>query len=290
MQASPGRAGGQVDHDYPVRARVRRVGDVGDPRLAAPQVEPDVVEVRRRQRHVGREGDHLGDGVGVEVDPHQLRPARLRGLEHRTAGVHDPQPVGRVDDDALHRDERVGVVVAGRGVPLLVGEGHLRAVAQLDHRGRDLVAPLREVDEDPAGVRHAHPGRHRPGERVHELQRADRLGTHRPVHRWPRRRGSTEPPTWSRLARRSSVARSPSTTVMGAKLPDDGGRAQGRPGWTGRPRTSDPSGRRSASRGPAPADSIRPRVTFPPIRTANRRGEGGPTATGRSDGSDRRRP
>ena len=85
------------------------------PDSAPPQVEADVVEVRRRRRHVRRKGDHLGDRVSVQVDPDQLGAARLRGLEHRAAGVQHPEPVGRVHHDALHRDERARVVVAGRG-------------------------------------------------------------------------------------------------------------------------------------------------------------------------------
>ena len=84
---------------------VRRVGQERVPRLAAAEVEADVVDVARRQDHLRRERDRPGDLVRLQVDADQLRAAGRGRAELDAAGVDGPEPVARVDHDALHRDQ-----------------------------------------------------------------------------------------------------------------------------------------------------------------------------------------
>jgi hypothetical protein len=73
-------------------------------------------------------------GVPGQVAADELGAAVLGRCEHRAAGVEQPQAVGRVDDDALHRHHPLGVGVAARVVALGVREGDGLAVAQRSGR------------------------------------------------------------------------------------------------------------------------------------------------------------
>ena len=75
VQPAPALAGREIHDDDPVGTLIGGVGDERGTRLAPAQVEPDVVEVGRGQRDVGREQDRLHDLVAGQVDTHQLRPA-----------------------------------------------------------------------------------------------------------------------------------------------------------------------------------------------------------------------
>jgi hypothetical protein len=175
VQPAPGLPGRQVHHDDPVRPGQRRVGDERQAGVAATQVETDVIEVRARPGHVGREQDRLDGGIGAEVDADQLGPAGTGRLESRRTGVEQPQATGRVDHDALHRHQRRRVGLAVRIVVAPIGVGPHLPVAQLDRRGRHLVAPTREVHEDPTGVADRDSRRHGRLERRHGLQYTQRL-------------------------------------------------------------------------------------------------------------------
>ncbi len=218
VQPAPRLPGREVHDDDRVRPRVGGVGDERRARVAAAQVEAHVVEVGAGQRDRRVEGDDLDDRVGREVDAHQLRAAGLRRPEQRAARVEHPQPVGGVDDDALHRHERPGVVVARRRVPRLVRVRDGDPVAQLGDRRRDVVAPQRVVDEDPALRRDRDARRHRPLERVHELERRDRLvgrlpGRARAVVALPAHCGSAGRAAHAACPGRSSTLVQPSTRL-----------------------------------------------------------------------------
>ncbi|MEH0525904.1 hypothetical protein QBA75_00695 [Streptomyces stelliscabiei] len=139
---------GEVDHDDAVRAA--RVGDERHALGAAPQVEAHVVGVAVRRHHLGREEDLPYDPVGAQVDRHELRAAVGGPGEQRVSGVEDPQPVGPIDDDALHRLEVPGQVGGVLAVHLGVGIGHRLPAPQFGDGERDVVAPAGEVDEDTA--------------------------------------------------------------------------------------------------------------------------------------------
>ena len=170
VQPSPAPARGQVDDDDPVGALVRRVGQEGVSRLAAAEVEADVVDVARRQDHLRGERDDPGDLVRPQVDAGQFGAAGRGRAELDAAGVDGPEAVDRVDDDALHRDQVLPVARPGGAVGGLVGVGDRLAVLDLGDREVDLVAPLRVADEDAARGRDRHAGGHRP------VEGGDRLG------------------------------------------------------------------------------------------------------------------
>jgi hypothetical protein len=119
------------------------------PRRATAQVEAHVVEICRRQRDVGLEDDRLDDLVTRQVDTDELGATVGDGVHHRAAAVQDPQAVGRVDHDALHRHERFGIGVMFVVVELLARVGANLVVSHLPNREGDIVTPLRVVDEDP---------------------------------------------------------------------------------------------------------------------------------------------
>ena len=160
--------------------------------------------------------------------PTSFGPAGQDRAELDAAGVQDPQPVGRVHHHALHRHEASppgGPCRTWLNVGVRVGDG--LAVLQLGDGELDRVAPPREVDEDPALVRHGHAGRHRPVERGHDFELAGRL-RRRGV--WARRRVRPPPGDRSgavvslgslRVARASLRGRPP-------KCPAPAGRPRGR--------------------------------------------------------------
>ena len=115
-----------------------------------------------------------GEASRAAASRAELRAAVLGRREHRAADVEQPQPVGGVDDDALHRDQPFGVGVAAGVVAHLVRERGDLAVAQLADGEAHVVAPLRVADEDAPGVRDGHARRHRPLEQVHHLELAER--------------------------------------------------------------------------------------------------------------------
>jgi hypothetical protein len=166
-QSPPGAAGGEVDHDHAVRAA--RVGDEHRALGAAPQVEAHVVGVAVRRHDLGREEDLLYDPVGAQVDRHEFRAAVGGSGEQRASGVEDPQSVGRVDDDALHRLEVSGQVGGVLAVHLGVGVGHRLPAPQFGDGERDVVAPAGKVDEDAAAARDGDPRRHRAPEAGNDL-------------------------------------------------------------------------------------------------------------------------
>ena len=174
VQPPPAPARGQVDDDDPVGPLVRRVGQEGVSRLAAAEVEADVVDVARRQDHLRRERDDPGDPVRLQVDADQLGAAGRGRAELDAAGVDGPEPVARVDHDALHGDQVLPVARPGGPVGGLVGVGDRLAVLDLGDREVDLVAPLRVADEDAPGVRDRHAGGHRPVEGGDRLDLARR--------------------------------------------------------------------------------------------------------------------
>ncbi len=181
VQPTPALAAAQVHHDDAVRPVARGVGNVRDADRALPKVEPDVVEVRRLERDLGREGDRFEDFVRREIDPDEFRSTGNDRPELDAAGVEDPETIGWVHNHALHRHERfrwAGLVVGGE---LGARVGGRLPVLQLDDGERDRVAPPRVTDKDPALVRDGHAGRHRAVEGGDEFERADRL-----VRREPR--------------------------------------------------------------------------------------------------------
>ena len=142
-----------------------------NPSLPRFRIEAHVVEVRRGQGGVGPERDRDEGLVRGEVDADELRPARLHPAHVHRAGVERPEPVLRVDDDALHADERRGRLPGHRRVPLHVREGNRHAALQLSHARLQRVGPAREAHEDAPLVRHRDAGGHRAVEGRNPLQR-----------------------------------------------------------------------------------------------------------------------
>ena len=138
-----------------------RVGDERHAPGAAPQVETHIVGVAVGRHHLGREEDRPYDPVGMQVDRHELGSAVGGAGEQRASGVEDPQPVDRVDDDALHRLEVPGQVGGVLPVHLGVGVGHRLATAQFGDGERDVVTPAGKVDEGTTVARDGDTGRHR---------------------------------------------------------------------------------------------------------------------------------
>jgi hypothetical protein len=73
----------------------------------------------------------------------------LGRLELGAAGVEDPEAGGRVDDDALHRHQPLGVGVGAVVVELLRRERDRLPILDLRQGEPDLVAPLGVADEGP---------------------------------------------------------------------------------------------------------------------------------------------
>jgi len=84
----------------------------------------------------------LHDRVIQQVDADQLRPAVLGRLEHRAAGIEEPQATVGGNNDTLHRDEGGGQIVLIRPIHRLIREGDRFTISQLGYRELHIVAPL----------------------------------------------------------------------------------------------------------------------------------------------------
>jgi len=104
VQQPAAGAGVEVESDQPVRLVAARVHQVRD---AARGIEGQVVEVRRWQCHLGREGVAAGDGRGGDVDRPQPRPFAVDAGKSAHAAVECVERFVRAGAQPLHRRQRV---------------------------------------------------------------------------------------------------------------------------------------------------------------------------------------
>ncbi len=139
------------------------------------QVKSDVIQIGHWQSHVRGENDFFGDPVRVEVNRDQLRTTRFDPAEREAPGVENPETTtGRINNDALHRDQYVRLVVAAC-VMIDFRVRVRKCLSIFDFRDGvfDVVSPFGEVHKNPAIVGDSDSSRHRTVKGCHHLQLTD---------------------------------------------------------------------------------------------------------------------
>src|SRR6266446_681313 len=175
VQAAPAFSGSQIDDDDAIRSRRRGVGNESYPLRTTVQVKSDVIQIGHWQSYVRGENDFFGDPVRVEVNRDQLRTTRFDPAEREAPGVENPETTtGRINNDALHRDQYVRLVVAAC-VMIDFRVRVRKCLSIFDFRDGvfDVVSPFGEVYKNPAIVGDSNPRRHWAVKGCHHLQLTD---------------------------------------------------------------------------------------------------------------------
>src|ERR1700733_8110982 len=173
-ELSPAVAAVEVDDNDSARSSDGGVSDVSHACLSLTQVKADIVDVGRQKDRGRRQYDRFYDLVRRQVHSDELRTATERRRKARRGGVENPEPIHRIDDNALHASKRLAGAGGIKFVDQRVRIGNDLAVADLADGEWRIIAPAREVDEDAAIGGDAHASRHCVVELEHRLDMSNR--------------------------------------------------------------------------------------------------------------------